>query len=300
MHQHRSPWPYSRPVPPRRSLAACGLLGLALALALTGCGDKVGEKVGDMGKTVLGQGGSVVTGSAGPAGAQGAARELVRCDAPVATVALAENPQGYTVGAGYQLPASPVPLVRLLAQQSGCFRVVDRAAGLRGTLQEQDLRAQGVLRQGSTVQAGRGFEAQFTLTPSLTFSETDAGRGLAGVVGMVPVLRDIAGLVGLVEQVKLKEAQTALLLTDNETTEQLAAATGAARSTDLGVGGLVLGRLGGGAGAGWSNTNEGKLIAAAFLDAHNALVAQVRQMPARSMPPAPPAAAGGRAAAAGG
>ena len=111
---------------------------------------------------------------------------------------------------------------------------------------------------------------------------------------MIPVLRDIAGLVGLVEQVKLKEAQTALLLTDNETTEQLAAATGAARSTDLGVGGLVLGRLGGGAGAGWSNTNEGKLIAAAFLDAHNALVAQVRQMPVRTMPPAPAAAAGAR------
>ncbi|MFN3376795.1 MAG: CsgG/HfaB family protein [Burkholderiaceae bacterium] len=273
-------------------LATIGLLGLAFALA--GCGDKVGEKVGGMGKTVLGEGGSVVTGSAGPAGAQGAARELVRCDAPVATVALAENPYGYTVGASYQLPASPVPLVRLLAQQSGCFRVVDRAAGLRGTVQEQELRAQGVLRQGGTVQGGRGYEAQFTLTPSLTFSETDAGRGLAGVVGMIPVLRDIAGLVGLVEQVKIKEAQTALLLTDNETTEQLAAATGAARSTDLGVGGLVLGRLGGGAGAGWSNTNEGKLIAAAFLDAHNALVAQVRQMPVRTLPPAPEAAAGAR------
>ncbi|GAA4424310.1 CsgG/HfaB family protein [Acidovorax lacteus] len=277
-------------MPRGRRLATTGLLGLAFALA--GCGDKVGEKVSDMGKTVLGEGGSVVTGSAGPAGAQGAARELVRCDAPVATVALAENPYGYTVGASYQLPASPVPLVRLLAQQSGCFRVVDRAAGLRGTVQEQELRAQGVLRQGGTVHGGRGYEAQFTLTPSLTFSETDAGRGLAGVVGMIPVLRDIAGLVGLVEQVKLKEAQTALLLTDNETTEQLAAATGAARSTDLGVGGLVLGRLGGGAGAGWSNTNEGKLIAAAFLDAHNALVTQVRQMSVRTMPPA---AAGTRA-----
>jgi hypothetical protein len=85
--------------------------------------------------------------------------------------------------------------------------------------------------------------------------------------------------------VKFKEAQVALLLTDNETTEQLAAATGSARATDLGIGGLVLGRVGGGAGVGWSNTNEGKVIAAAFLDAHNRLVEQVRAVQARRLPP---------------
>lgn len=208
----------------------------------------------------------------------------MRCDAPVATLALAENPNGYVMGSGYQLPASPVPLIKLLAQQSGCFRVVDRGAGLRGTVQEQDLKNAGVLRENSTVRKGRGYEAQYTLTPSLTFSEQDAGRGLAGVVAMIPVLRDIAGLVGMVEQVKFKEAQTALLLSDNETTEQVAAATGAARTTDLGVGGMVLGRLGA-AGAGWSNTNEGKVIAAAFLDAHNRLVHQVRALQAKELPP---------------
>ena len=221
------------------------LLCVSAAVAvLAACGEK---------KTELGQGGSVVTGSAGPQGAQNAARELVRCDAPVATLALAENPNGYVMGTGYQLPASPVPLIKLLAQQSGCFRVVDRNAGLRGTVQEQELKE-------------------------------------AGVVALIPVLRDIAGLAGLVEQVKFKEAQTALLLSDNETTEQVAAATGSARTTDLGLGGLVLGRLGGGAGAGWSNTNEGKVIAAAFLDAHNQLVVQVRALQARPLPPPVPAA----------
>ncbi|WP_139235320.1 CsgG/HfaB family protein [Paenacidovorax caeni] len=258
---------------------------LIIAVLLPACGEK---------KTELGQGGSVVTGSAGPEGARNAARELQRCDAPVATVALAENPNGYTMGGSYHLPASPVPLIKLLAQQSGCFRVVDRGAGLRGTVQEQDLKDAGVLRPQSTVAKGKGYEAQYTLTPSLTFSEQDAGRGLAGVIAMVPVLRDIAGLAGLVEQVKFKEAQTALLLSDNETTEQVAAATGAARTTDLGVGGLVLGRLGGGAGAGWSNTNEGKVIAAAFLDAHNQLVVQARALQAKALPPPVPAHAASR------
>ena len=255
-----------------RALAAGAVL-----LALAACGEK---------KTELGQGGSVVTGSAGPQGAQNAAKELVRCDAPVATVALAENPHGYVMRADYQLPASPVPLVKLLAQQSGCFRVVDRGAGLRGTVREQELKETGVLRQqGSTVAKGKGYEAQYTLTPSLTFSEQDAGRGLSGVIAMIPVLRDIAGLAGLVEQVKFKEAQTALLLSDNETTEQVAAATGSARTTDLGVGGLVFGKLGGAAGAGWSNTNEGKVIAAAFLDTHNQLVVQARALQAKELPP---------------
>ena len=265
--------------PPRLSAVAL----LVAALVVAGCGEK---------KTELGEGGSVVSGSAGPAGAQGADKSLTRCDAPVATLALAENPNGYTVSSAYHLPASPVPLIRLIAQQSGCFRVVDRSAGLRATVREQELKEAGVLRQKSTVAKGQGYEAQYTLVPSLTFSEQDAGRSIAGVIAMIPVLRDIAGLIGLAEQVKLKEAQTALLLTDNETTEQVAAATGSARTTDLGAAGALFGRLGGGAGVGWSNTNEGKVIAAAFLDSHNKLVAQVRMLQAKELPP--PVATQGR------
>ena len=263
---------------PRPLLNPPLLAALMCAAILCGCGKS---------STDIGGGSSEVTGSAGPAGAVGANKTLVHCDAPVATVALAENPSGYTVSVA-GLPSSPVPLIRLMAQQSGCFRVLDRAAGLRGTLQEQELKESGVLRQnGNTVQKGRGYEAQYTLSPSLTFSERDAGRAIGGVIGMIPVLRDIAGLIGLVEQVKFKEAQVALLLTDNQTTEQVAAATGAARSTDLGLGGLAFG-AGAGAGAagiGWSNTNEGKVIAAAFLDAHNKLVAQARELAAKTPPP---------------
>lgn len=263
----------------RRAWFRITAVATSCVLLLAACGER---------KTELGQGGSVITGSAGPQGASHAAKELLRCDAPVATVALAENPNGYTMGSGYQLPSSPVPLVKLLAQQSGCFRVVDRGAGLRGTVREQELKEAGVLRQQSTVEKGRGYEAQYTLTPSLTFSEQDAGRGLAGIVAMIPILRDIAGLTGLVEQVKFKEAQTALFHSDNETTEQVAAATDSARSTDLGLGGLVFGKGGGAGGLGWSNTNEGKVIAATFLDTHNQLVTQVRAMQAKALPPAVP------------
>ncbi|GAB2465009.1 hypothetical protein GCM10027082_15900 [Comamonas humi] len=264
LHQNKLPW--------------AGVLAAVLALA--GCGEK---------KTELGQGGSEISGSAGPAGAQSAHASLEHCDAPIATVALLENPHGYVMPSVVNLPPTPVPLVRLLMQQSGCFRVVDRAGGLQGTIREGELKDAGVLRPNGTVARSKGYEAQYTMVPNLTFSEQDAGRGLAGIIAMVPVLRDIVGLAGVAEQVKLKEAQTALFLTDNETTEQLAAATGSARATDLGVGGVLLGRLGGGAGAGWSNTNEGKVIAAAFLDAHNQMVRQVRLLQAKPLPPAVPA-----------
>ena len=264
---------HNKPLQSAASRMLASVAVAALALGVAGCGKK---------KTELGEGGSVVTGSAGPAGAQNASHELVRCDSPVATLALVENPNGYTMAGGYNLPSSPVPLVRLIAQQSGCFRIVDRASGLKATIQEQELKNAGILGDKVQVRKGQGYSAQYTITPSLTFSERDAGREVGGVLAHIPVLNKF---VGLADSVKLKEAQVALLLTDNETTEQIAAATGSVRVTDLGMGGLMLGRAGGAAGAGWSTSNEGKVIAAAFLDAHNNLVMQVRLLEAKDLPP---------------
>lgn len=251
---------------------SAAVLALGASALLAGCGKQGVE---------LGQGGSIVSGSGGPQGAQNEAKELKHCDSPVAVVALEENQNGYVgIGRG-GLPESPLPLVRVIMQQSGCFRIVDRNAGLKATVREQELKESGVLRQDDTVRKGRGIVAQYSVVPSLTFSEQDAGRQLGGVLAAIPGLNKLAGAA---EQVKLKEAQVVLLLTDNETTEQLSSATGAARTTDLGLGGLVAGKLGGAGGMGWSNTNEGKVIAAAFLDAHNHLVDQVRTLAAKELP----------------
>ena len=84
----------AKPAPRRLLDGAAGFAAFTLLVLLTACGKQ---------STQLGEGGSVVSGSAGPAGDQGAARELVRCDAPVATLALAENPNGYTVVSGAML-----------------------------------------------------------------------------------------------------------------------------------------------------------------------------------------------------
>jgi curli biogenesis system outer membrane secretion channel CsgG len=267
-----------------KSTSIATSLCLSLALSLSGCGKQGVE---------LGAGGSVITGSGGPQGAQNAAKELRHCSAPVAVVALVENQNGY-VGIGHGgLPQSPLPLVRVLMQQSGCFRIVDRNAGLKATVQEQELKASGVLRADGNVKKGQGIMAQYSVVPSLTFSEQDAGRQIGGILAAIPFLNKFAGMA---EQIKFKEAQVVLLVTDNETTEQLSAATGAARSTDLGLGGLAVGAGGGLGGLGWSNTNEGKVIAAAFLDAHNQLVAQVESLQPKALPEPVPQRKPGHAA----
>lgn len=272
-----------------RAHAAAILAGAVLtSLLLAGC-DRPSSQPQSAPQTELGKGGSEVSGSAGPAGNKESSPQLAQCEKPVATVALLENPNGYTGLGAYNLPPSPLPLIRLIIQQSGCFRVVDRAGGLAATIREQELRDQGVVRKsGNPIEKGRGIEALYTMAPSLTFSERDAGRGFAGLLASVPVIRDLAAIIGIIEQTRLKEAQTVLILTDNETTEQVAAATGSARITDFGLGGLVIGNVGAAGSLGWSNSNEGKVIAAAFLDAHNKLVTQLRAMKPRTIiQPAP-------------
>jgi len=126
---------------PRRALVWAALLSANLG----GCGKS---------STELGEGGSIVSGSAGPNGSRHAARELQHCDAPVATLALVENPDGYAYGGSYQLPATPLPLVRLMAQQSNCFRIVGRAAGLHNRAQERGRASQARhCRQGQRLRS---------------------------------------------------------------------------------------------------------------------------------------------------
>jgi len=87
---------------------------------------------------------------------------------------------------------------------------------------------------------------------------------------------------------KFAEAQVTMFVIDNETTEQLIAAEGSARATEIGLGGLMIGKLGGVGGLGWSNTNEGKLVAAAMLDAVNKVALQAQKLAAKELPSAVP------------
>ena len=230
-----------------------------------------------------GSAGGLATGAAGQKQSTGETRKIEKCDTPLATLGVVENPNGYTYTSSKgSLPSSPVPLVRLMLQQSGCFRVVDRNLGLKGTKQELDLQDSGLTRRDSTVNPrGNVLEAQYVLTPTLVFSEQNAGGGLEGILARIPYIGQFAGLA---EKVKFKEAQLVLTLTDSQTTEQLVSAEGSARATDLGTAGIMLGAAGGAGTSSWTNTNEGKVISAAFLDSINKLVPHVRELATKSMP----------------
>jgi LysM repeat protein len=221
----------------------------------------------------LGQGGSVVSGSGGSAGAQGSSSQMIHCTGPIGTAALVEpNAQASASLAQLGLQ-SPLPLLRLIMAQSNCFRVVDRGAALQNMQQEVGLAQSGLLKNGSATAQGRVVAVQYLLTPNVIFSNPNAGGGRLGVGlgGLIPGGALIGAVAG---SLRIQEAQTALFVTDAQSGEQVAVSEGSAKVTDFGGAG-GLGGFGGGI-AGYGNTAEGKLIAAALLDGYNKLVGQLQ------------------------
>lgn len=220
-----------------------------------------------------GQGGSVVKGAAGTGGSTGD-NGIEHCDKPMGALAVVE-PQSEVVTAlmRYKLQ-SPVGLIRMMVQQSNCFIVVERGAGMQNMMQERQLAQAGETRQGSNIGGGQIVAADFILTPSVVFSENNAG-GIGSAAG---------GLLGgkfaaIAGGLKFKEAQTSMLVADSRSGVQVAAAEGSTKKADLRLGGLLVGGSAGAGAGGYGNTNEGKIIAAAFMDNYNNVVKVVRNDP---------------------
>ncbi|MEP7243300.1 MAG: CsgG/HfaB family protein [Gammaproteobacteria bacterium] len=258
----------------RKSTRSAVNRALAFVLVLGATGVACGE--GGVTGYKAGQGGSPVNGAAGTAGSTGNSG-LQHCDKPMGALAVVE-PQDYIMQSlnRYGLQ-SPTSLIRMMVQQSNCFIVVERGVGMQNVMQERELAASGQLRQNSNMGGGQMVTADFVLTPTVIFSEDNAG-GIGGAVGGLlgrknPLLGAVAG--GL----KFKEAQTSMLIADARSGVQVAAAEGSTKKADLALGGALFGGSAGGAIGGYGNTNEGKIIAAALLDNYNKIVGVVRSDP---------------------
>lgn len=248
------------------------LLLVAVALALVGC-------EGTMPK--LGGGGTVATGGAGGATVHGANQQLEKCDRSLGTLGVVED-QGatwYHQLSQYKL-GSTVPVLRMMIQQSNCFVVVERGGAMNKMMQEREIQQSGEMRSGSNFGKGQMAAADYTMSPTINFSQKGT-QGIGGALGGFGMFGSVASAVA--GGMKSNEATTTLLMIDNRSGVQLAAAEGSAKNFDLNLfGGMFGGGLAGGAG-GYSNTPEGKILTAAFMDSYNQLVNAVRNYKAQEV-----------------
>ncbi|MCS0612441.1 SH3 domain-containing protein [Massilia kyonggiensis] len=216
-----------------------------------------------------------------PLHAQETTSKVERCDRPLGTIAVTEAQsesahalQSYGLG-------SPVALLRIMIQQSNCFQAVERGAAMANLQQERALAANGETLAGSNVGKGQLQAADFVMTPNVQFAAANTG-GIGGAISdyggrLLGGLGRIAG--GIAGNLKFKEAQTSLLIADVRSGIQVAAEEGVATKTDFGISGWSWGggdysRLGG-----YTNTPEGKMVAASLLDNYNRIVARIRNEP---------------------
>jgi len=199
--------------------------------------------------------------------------ELAKCEKPFGILAVNEPQQQYmAIFQRYQL-GSPAALLRTMAQNSKCFVVVERGQAMQNIKQERELARSGEMQQDANMGLGQMKAADFVMTAAVQVSDPNAG-GVGGAVGGMlgrknPVLAAVGG------GVKFKDAQTSLLVADARTTVQVAAAEGKARKTSFSLG--AIGYAGAAVGlGGYSNTAEGKVIAASYLDNYNQLVATMK------------------------
>ena len=210
-----------------------------------------------------------VSGSAAGETSQGVNPKLEKCDKPLGTIAIYEDlslPWYYYLRRDYKVERL-APMLRLMIQQSNCFVVVDRGEAFRTGMQmERELQKSGELRNNSNFGKGQMVAADFTLTPSVNFSENTGGF-VGGVGSLLP-----GGLGGILAKLKIKEASVTLLLTENRSGVQVAAAEGSAKGYNVFGAGAVFGGGLGSIGYGWGDTPESKILLTAFLDAYNKMV----------------------------
>ena len=226
---------------------------------------------------------TVATGSAGGATSANENTQLEKCPSALGTVSLIENEQAgwYTILRNeYRLPPT-ANLLRLMIQQSNCFIVVERsAAGMNAMSRERALQNSGEMRQNSNFGKGQVVSSDYGLSPEVIFNQNTGGAaaGIGGLFGNAGrVLGAVAGSTAT------REASVMLTMIDNRSSVQVAASEGSASKTDWGGMGSLFGGSGGGAVSAYNTTPQGKVIAAAFMDAYNGMVRAVRNYKAQTV-----------------
>jgi len=197
--------------------------------------------------------------------------EIPRCAKSLGTAAIINGDQQ-----GWQAMqlAAPEKLLKIFVQKSGCFRLVERGAGMDAAKAERELAYGGEMRGGSNVGKGQMTAADYIIQAEVAAQNSNSGGGaIGGGLGGIVGGRFGAVLGGI--NMKNMTATAILTLVNTRTTETETVAQGDAKKTNLGFG--AGGFLGGGAvvGGGYDNTEVGKVVTQAFLNAYVQMVSDV-------------------------
>lgn len=210
--------------------------------------------------------------------------EIPRCTRNLGTITIADgdNPYGWTQ---FNL-ASPQKLLKVMVQRSGCFSLIDRGAGTAAAERERELAYSGELQRGSNVGRGQIRAADYVLVAEVASQDANASGGaVAGIAGGVIGGRFGAAVGGL--RVKKLEATTILSLTDVRTTETRAVEEGHAAKTDIGWGAGGGWGFGGAVGGGYEDTDIGRVVTLAFIQAYTNMVTNLGGLAADASQAAP-------------
>ena len=202
------------------------------------------------------------------------------CDKKIATISVADPEQKWWLQ--YNLE-SPDALLKVFADESKCFTLVDRGRGLAAAQQERALASGSELGAGSNVGSHQMVTADFVLLSDIANKNAKAGGSrFGGLVGGMLGHSAAGALLGGVS-LDSKTADVVLTLTDVRSTEQVALVKGHAKKTDVGFagvgGGFNLTSLVAAGASSYANTDIGQVVAMAYLDAFTKLVEQLKQNP---------------------
>ncbi len=209
--------------------------------------------------------------------------EIPVCGRVLGTIALVDGDgQGWKA---YQLGA-PSTLRKTFITKSGCFKLVNRGAGMEAIQREQALAGDGNLQRGSNVGAGQIKAADWLLVADVAGQNQNSGGSAIGGIAGGLIGGRFGALAGGIKTNKV-EAQTVLSLVNTRTSEEEYNIEGFAKKTDFsfGAGGFV--GWGGAAGGAYANTDVGKVVGLAFLDAYRQLVTQMGGFNANEVATAP-------------
>ena len=200
--------------------------------------------------------------------------EMPQCAQPIGTVAIKEPDRNWWTPLGL---SDPEALIKLFASRSNCLRVVARGVAMEMRREERDLGDSGELQRGSNLGKGQVKAADYLIIPDIVDSNANSGGGGLGALGNLAGRR-LGGFGSVIGGISFKssEAHTLITLINARTTEQEYVAEGTAKKTDIGFGGGGWGGSFAAIGGGYSNTDIGKVISAAYFNAFVDLVGHMQ------------------------